>query len=206
MNRAFSQITGFEDGFKGISMMGRTDPLILKDVLEKHGLSWDQDDIEIFRQVYYGLLKEEMAAVDTAKVLCPGIADLLYILNQETGMTLGLLTGNWEQGARLKLRHFNIDPYFKLGAYADDESEREKLVPVAMNRYESLSGRSIPHKYVYVIGDTPLDIIAARPHGVRTVGVATGFHDIESIRRESPDMLFENFEDVERVAAYFREE
>ena len=60
-------------------------------------------------------------------------------------------------------------------------------------------------KDVFVIGDTPLDIIAARPHHVRTVAVATGFHDIESIQREKPDKLFESFEDVKSVLAYFKE-
>jgi len=204
MNRAFAHVYGFENGFQNVSMMGRTDPLIVKEVLKKHTIPWESNRIRTFQQVYYQYLEQELAAPVPEKFLCPGIADLLEILSADTEMVLGILTGNWERGAYLKLRHFQIEHYFKLGAYADDAAERVKLVPVALKKFEILYGQLIPSHDVYVIGDTPLDIMAARPHKAQTVGVATGYHNIESIQQENPDIVFENFKDVEKVAQYFR--
>jgi len=56
---------------------------------------------------------------------------------------------------------------------------------------------------VYVIGDTPLDVRCAKPHGVQTVGVATGFHSLEELVVEEPDYLFPNFENTEEVVKAF---
>ena len=204
MNRAFMHCYGFENGFQDISMMGRTDPLILKEALLKHGLPF-QEDIRSFQSVYYRFLEEELSKPASDKTLCPGIIDLLIKLHRDKTMTLGLLTGNWRRGAYLKLRHFQIQNYFYIGAYADDAEERSRLIPVALQRFRETAGISIDPSDVFVIGDTPLDIIAAKPHHVRTVGVATGFHDLESIRREHPDKLFKNLRDTDRVVRYFQE-
>ncbi|MBN2104532.1 HAD hydrolase-like protein [bacterium] len=204
LNRAFTHVYGFDNGFQNVSMMGRTDPLIVKEVLKKHRIPWEENRIRTFQQVYYQFLEQELAAPEPAKSLCPGITGLLKKLSADKKIVLGILTGNWERGAYLKLRHFQIEHYFKLGAYADDAAERVDLVPVALKRFEMLYGQSIPSHHVYVIGDTPLDIIAARPHKARTVGVATGYHNKESIQQENPDIVFESFQDVEEVAQYFR--
>jgi phosphoglycolate phosphatase len=203
MNRAFFHCYGFENGFQDINMMGRTDPLILKEALLKHHLPYTENTI--FQRVYYGFLEEELLKPASNKSLCPGIIDLLKKLNRENNMILGLLTGNWQRGAYLKLRHFQIQDYFLIGAYADDAEERSNLIPVALHRFREKTGTPIDPSDVFVIGDTPLDIIAARPHHVRTVGVATGFHDLESIRKENPDQLFENLKNTERVVKYFKE-
>ncbi|MBN1783018.1 HAD family hydrolase [bacterium] len=203
MNRTFHRLYGFENGFRDISMMGRTDPLILRDVMQQHGISIQDGDMIRFQETYYGLLEQELEHADVDKRLCPGILELLERLNQDKQMALGLLTGNWRRGAFLKLRHFQIDHFFRLGAYADDEAERVNLVPVAMNRFRDLFGHVPAPEDVYVIGDTPLDIRAARPHGVRTVAVATGFHEPEILKVENPDVLFESFEQVDSVIAYF---
>lgn len=204
MNRAFAHVYGFEDGFESISMMGRTDRWIVAEVLKKHELRWDEDQIRTFQQVYYQFLEQELSGPDPLKTLCPGISDLLKELSMDHTLTLGILTGNWERSARLKLRRFRIERYFKLGAYANDAEERVELLPVAMNRFQAYFGQSISPRNIFVIGDTPLDIIAARPHGVHTVGVATGHHSMESIRKENPDMLFENFLDMEKAVMFFK--
>lgn len=184
-------------------MMGRTDPLILKEALLKYQLPWTEE-IRTFQAIYYQFLEEELLNPVSEKSLCPGIVDLLKKISQDNTMVLGLLTGNWQRGAYLKLHHFQIQDYFIIGAYADDAEERSQLIPVALNRFRELIGKVVHPSDVYVIGDTPLDIIAAKPHNVRTVGVATGFHDLESIRQENPDRTFENFQHTESVYQYFK--
>ena len=64
----------------------------------------------------------------------PGIRELLDALEPRDDMALGLLTGNFEEGARIKLQHFDLWKYFRCGAFGDDASDRNHLVPVAMQR------------------------------------------------------------------------
>gem|GEM_PF-5107168 len=162
--------------------MGRTDPLILDEVLKSHALSGDEERIGRFRETYFRILQEEMDMPQEGKRLCPGIQPLLDALSRNPRITLGLLTGNWRDGAYIKLRHFGIYGRFELGAFADDSAIRTDLVPVAMERFHLRKGfRVAPHN-VAVIGDTPLDVACAKPHGTSTLAVATGLHTVEELR------------------------
>ena len=203
MERSFEKVYGLKDGFQDIQMMGRTDPSILQEALANHGLEWRGEEVERFRETYYRFLEEEIEIPRPGKRLCPGVPSLLAVLEEKSGFILGLLTGNWRSGAFLKLRHFEIDGYFTVGAFGDDSPRREDLVPIVVERFKKERGIRISREDVYVIGDTPLDVRCAKPHGVRTVGVATGFHSLEELAVEEPDYLFPNFENVEEVVEAF---
>ncbi len=203
MERAFEKVYGISDAFGNIPLMGRTDPSILMEVLEKQGLAWTEPETEKFREFYFWFLEEEIEKPRQGKRICPGVLPLLSSLQQEHDLELGLLTGNWRYGGQLKLRHFGIDGFFKIGAFADDSVRREDLVPIAMERYYNTSGIRLEKGEVFVIGDTPLDILCARPHGVRTVAVATGVHSLEQLKAENPDHAFENFLNLNEVLGVF---
>jgi len=199
MEKALIKIYGIENGFRGIEMMGRTDPSILRSVLTNHGLEWEENVIEKYKEAYFKFLRDEIDVPNSEKRLCPGIRELLERLSRKSDIFIGLLTGNWKTSGYLKLRHFKIDTYFKTGAFADDSEIREELVPIAIERIERQIGHKINKSQIYVIGDTPKDIRSARPHGVKTVGVATGIHSLEELREEGPDYLFEDFSEVDNV-------
>lgn len=201
MERAFEQVYGRSRALEGMSLMGRIDSSILQEALEHQGLPWREEEVERFKETYYGFLAEELQKPRTGKGLCPGIWELLLRLKAKDHITLGLLTGNWRQGGETKLRYFGIHQFFDLGVFAEDGLRREELLPVAMARYESLRGEEIPKDHVYVIGDTLLDIQSAKPHGVRTVAVATGIHSMEELKKENPDYLFPDFSNTESVLA-----
>jgi phosphoglycolate phosphatase len=204
MDRAFEMVYGFQDGFQDIEMMGRTDPSILKESLENHQIVWNVEEVERFREIYFRILEEEIDLPRPGMRLCPGIQILLDSLVNRTEFILGLLTGNWRTSAYIKLRHFGIDGYFTVGAFADDSALRKDLVPSALGRLKRDRGIEVAMEEVYVIGDTPLDIQCAKPHGVRTVGVATGFHSLEEIASENPDFIFRDFQDTEKVLEIFK--
>jgi phosphoglycolate phosphatase len=204
MERSFEKTYGLKDGFRGIQLMGRTDPSLLLEALEQHHLEWKDAEVEKFREYYYWFLEEEIEKPRPDKTLCPGVPSLLTALYRERDVVLGLLTGNWRYSGLIKLRHFGIDGFFTLGAFADDSIRREDLVPFALDRAAKASGIKPDKETVFVIGDTPLDIRCARPHGVRTVAVATGVHSLEALRSENPDYLFENFSDTDEVLRIFR--
>lgn len=203
MERAFEKVYGVPDAFGNTQLMGRTDPSILREVLDKQGLAWTESETEKFREFYFWFLEEELEKPRQGKRLCPGILPLLSSLQNKHDLELGLLTGNWRYGGQLKLRHFGIDGFFKIGAFADDSIRREDLVPIAMERYYNTGGIRLEKGDVFVIGDTPLDIRCARPHGVRIVAVATGAHSLEQLKAENPDHAFENFLSLDEVLGVF---
>ena len=200
MERSFEQIYGVSRGFEGVEMMGRTDPSILSEALKNHGLEYEEKGVEAFRELYYSILEHEIEVARPGKQICPGIVELLDAISCKSGIAMGLLTGNWKRSAHLKLHHFKLDTYFPFGAYGDDSALREDLVPVVIERFLRAScGTRLSPKEVYVIGDTPLDVQCARPYGVLTVAVATGFHSVEQLTESKPDFLFANLENTEDV-------
>jgi phosphoglycolate phosphatase-like HAD superfamily hydrolase len=203
MEIAFEQVWGIEHGFRDISMMGKTDPGILQEALTNQGLPWQEEKVRTYKHMYFDILEVEIQKPRSGKRLCPGIPELLKDLHKESHLILGLLTGNWRTSAFSKLRHFGIDHYFKTGAFADDSANREDLVPIAIQHlYQDLE-IIIEPKNIIVIGDTPLDIRCARPHGVKTMGVATGVHSVEELKKENPDFIFPNLGDTPQILALF---
>jgi phosphoglycolate phosphatase-like HAD superfamily hydrolase len=193
---AFRAVYGIRNGFEDIQMMGRTDPSILEEALNKHDISWDEEEVTRFRRMYFNVLEKEIKAPRRGKRVCRGVPGLLESLRGWHQCRLGLLTGNWRASAHLKLRHFNLDQYFETGAFADDSSDRNALVPVALDRFQEKFGLSVNKQDTYVIGDTPLDVKCAKPHGVRSVAVATGFHSVEELQAAAPDYVFKDFRDT----------
>jgi phosphoglycolate phosphatase len=203
MERAFEQVYGEPNALRGVQLMGRTDPSILLEALERQGLAWREDEAEKFREFYFWYLEEEMGKPRQGKTLCPGILPLLSMLQERRDLELGLLTGNWRYGGQLKLSHFGLDGFFQIGAYADDSMRREDLVPIAMERYFKTSGIRPEKSDVYVIGDTPLDILCAKPHGVKSIAVATGVHTLDELEAGHPDHAFRDLSNTAEVLDVF---
>jgi phosphoglycolate phosphatase len=204
MERSFETVWGIREGLRDIPLMGRTDPAIVLQVLRENGVPAADSEIEKFREYYFWYLEEEIGRDRPGKSLCPGILPLLSALSETHDVELGLLTGNWRYGGLLKLRHFGIDGFFRIGAFADDSMKRDDLVPIAMDRFHQAHGVRPSPESVFVIGDTPFDILCGKPHGVRTVAVATGVHAADSLAAESPDFLFADLTDTDEVIRVLR--
>lgn len=198
-NLAFRKIFGFKDAFENIEMMGRTDPLIVEEALKKFEVEADDDQIEKFRNLYYQILEEMIEEPHAGKRLCPGIDFLLNELEDNDNYIPGILTGNWRYSAYLKLRHFEIDGYFKTGVFADDTPNRDEMVPLAIHRVAEEFNINVSPEKIIVLGDTPRDIHAAKPHGAITIGVATGFHDIQELEEAEADYVFDDFLDYQKL-------
>ena len=112
-----------------------------------------------------------------------------------------LLTGNLQPNALVKLAAFGLDRWldFELGAYGSDPHEgRSDLVAIARERAEAKLGQPVEP---VLVGDTPLDVQAARDAGARAVAVMTGFADEEALRASEPDALLRDLSDTERALA-----
>ena len=109
------------------------------------------------------------------------------------------MTGNIEEGARIKLTPPGLWSYFSVGAYGSDDVDRRRLPSLAARRAHALVGYQFRPDEVLVIGDTPLDIDCARAFGAVAVAVATGQHSRADLLTHGPDLLFDDLSDVEGV-------
>jgi phosphoglycolate phosphatase len=127
----------------------------------------------------------------------PGVAETLAALDAADGVINSLLTGNLEANAAVKVGAFGLDRWldFEAGAYGSDPHERRSdLVAVARERAAERYGEATD---VVLVGDTPLDVLAAREAGARAVAVATGFADPDALRESEPDALLQDLSDTE---------
>ncbi len=155
---------------------GRTDGEIARALLLGAGVSAEQideraDEVrELCCQVY-----ARLCPLDLQHTVLPGVPELLTALSARQDLKLGLLTGNYEAVARLKLRRAGILHHFPpgQGAFGSDSEDRSMLPAIARRRAGTV-GSPYPRKKTVVIGDTPRDIACAQADGVRCLAVATG--------------------------------
>jgi len=105
--------------------------------------------------------------------------------------------GNIERGAWVKLKHCELDSYFSFGGFGSDSEDREQLIRIAIDRAKNIANREI--EKIFVIGDTPLDIIHGRAAGALTVGVSTGVYSYGQLGSYKPDFLFNDLLDVNSI-------
>jgi phosphoglycolate phosphatase-like HAD superfamily hydrolase len=199
MTRVFSDLFSIDDGFAGIQVAGRTDRGILQSALLRHGLDPDAAMVDAFRARYCRLLETEIQTDGPRKRVLPGVRELLDALSGRDGIVVGLLTGNFAEGARIKLEHFDLWRYSACGAFGDDAADRNELVPIAIDRVRMICGPAIPPEQVSVIGDTTHDVACARAGGARAIAVATGFDDLATLQASGADVVLTDFSDTTQV-------
>lgn len=174
---------------------GRTDPQIARMVLRDTGLTDRQieERFEHLWRVYLAGL-ERNATAERVRML-PGIAEIVDDLSREPGVTLALLTGNLEKGARLKLAPHDLNRYFAFGAFGSDSERREELPPVAVQRASEVHGHRVHGEDVVIIGDSIYDVRCGIPHGATTIAIASGKTSAETLRAENPRHFFHNATD-----------
>lgn len=187
---AFLKIYGIDAGIDIINPEGKTDQQIIIEVLEKKGII-KQDAIKKIKSCMQEMVRHYKTAPikpETAQItLIPGALELLKNLNN---CKLGLVTGNVEEIAYEKLNQVGIRDYFKVGGFGSDSAERYKLVNLAIER----AGNP---KIVFVIGDTPLDIEAARKSKYKpySIGVATGKYSFDELSKTKADLVVNSLDD-----------
>ena len=138
-------------------------------------------------------LPEAIAASEGYRVL-PGVSERLRQLSRD-GHLLGLITGNGDGAAFVKLSRGDLVRWFTFGAYATAGVERAGIVRRAVERGEAMLGCDVPNSDILVVGDTPLDIEAAHTADCTAVGVATGHYDAAALREAGADHVLETLEE-----------
>jgi len=182
---------------EGIPVAGRLDPLIMGEMLDAARVPRSADNLASFRRTY---ARHLVAHLDPQRGRAlPGVLPLLDALAERHGITLGVLTGNFEETGSLKLRHCGIDPArFHIAVWGDDSPHdppaRDHLPGVGLERYRARFGRGIDPRRVTVIGDTPHDVSCARAHGCRSLAVATGSFTMQQLEEAGADAVVPSLE------------
>jgi phosphoglycolate phosphatase-like HAD superfamily hydrolase len=191
--QAFHRLYGVAGAMDGVRPHGKTDHAICREAFAALGRA-EVEAAEIARvlEAYVPLLEEEVRASPGYTVL-PGVTALLGALCAR-GDLVGLATGNIERGARVKIERAGLNRYFAFGGFGEDGEDRVAIVRAAWERAEHVLGAGIDGRAIFVVGDTVLDVQAARDAGCVAVAVATGWEDEATLRASGAEHLLASLE------------
>ena len=196
-NYVCQSIYGVQTEIESFPRHGMTDTGILYGLLKKENV--EDDQIRNSMKKAFSAMVEYVSAnlkPDDYKLL-DNVSAVLEKL-QKSKYSLGILTGNLQAIASLRLEKSGISSYFVAGGYGDDSRVRSELVNHAIQRF----GKSIERENIYLIGDTPLDIRAARDASVNAIGVATGVYKSSDL--SGADLVLENFREEEKLFEFLK--
>ncbi len=180
---------GTAGDMEGYDFAGKTDDRIVTELLAGAGLSPTRiaAGIATARRLYLERLERDLDA--RRMRLLPAVVETLERLAAREGVALGLLTGNWEEGARIKLGRFDLNRFFAFGAFGDGVTDRAHLPPLALERAARIHGGSFLPEETLIVGDTSLDVDCGRRHGIAVLGVATGGTSADALRAAGADWV-----------------
>lgn len=203
--RALEDVYSITPPIDGYDLAGKTDWLIVTDLLHAAGL--EDKEIDAHREAAFTVYSRhvEVAAPVFNIRLLPGVRSLLDYLSHSTDFILGLVTGNVREAVPHKLRKAGIEPgLFKFGAFGNEHPDRNTLPALALYRLSQMLGSEPEPKNALIIGDTPLDIACARQAGLKVLSVATGHFDREALASHQPDFLLDDLSDLDQVMEVLR--
>lgn len=184
----------------GVPLAGRLDREIARLALAPHGV--DPVAVEAGLDELVSVMGGHYAAAvgrgDRLGHLLPGVTEAVSAL-RAAGIALAVVTGSARPVARAKLAAAHLDELFPVGAYGDEADDRAELVRLGIAGAEAHYGRRFPPPRAIVIGDTPLDVRAARIAGVRALAVCTGAVPRAALEDAYPDAVLDDLADTERV-------
>ncbi|MCG6918629.1 MAG: HAD hydrolase-like protein [Deltaproteobacteria bacterium] len=200
LNRAMEDLLGIPNGFRHIDFAGKTDFQIIREGLQKFDLL-DRDDLpDSLLARYLDHLRNEVT-MGRGHVK-EGVNELLHTVRGLKGFYLGLLTGNVEAGARLKLDTFDLNHFFPVGGFGDDSEDRNLLLPFAVKRLLDSESIALEYEQCVVIGDTPKDVECAQVHGACSIAVATGTHSLEQLKNTTADLVLSDLSNTEHIVEW----
>jgi phosphoglycolate phosphatase len=198
---AMRAVAGAAGPIETFDMSGKTDMQIVRELLVLDGAPAPRIEAQLpeVMERYRRLLEERLRPEHVRAK--PGILALVEALHADPAVTLGLLTGNMEPCARIKLAPLGINERFAFGAYGSDNADRYCLAEVAVRRALEHTGRAFSGDDVIVLGDSIHDVLCGRSIGVRAVAVATGRTSREALASAGPDALLDDCGDLRATLA-----
>lgn len=192
-HRAFEELYDVEVNVPDYTGKGVPDPAVaracFRGAIGREPEPEEMSKLMALRQRY---LVDEVASSPGYHVK-PGVPELLDRLTRE-GRLIGLITGNTEPAAHIKLSRGGLDRFFTFGGYGSDAEERIDVCRKALDRAALVAGDGFDRAGSIAVGDTPLDVQAGHGAGIRALGVATGEYSVGQLRDAGADWAVETFE------------
>ncbi len=181
---------------------GMVDNQIVVEVLKLHGLTEEQILEKLPQEIQAVIEYAETNKLEIKLDVLPGVFDLLKeIKNHNTPM--GVLTGNVEGLAWIKLDSVGLKDYISFGAFGSQAHVRSELVEIARENASKKFNKEYQTDDFVIIGDTPKDILCAREAGIKVIAIATGKFSYEDLQKENPDLLLESLEgNIQKVIEF----
>ncbi len=179
---AFDELYGIPADIGKFTDTGMTDPDVGRQTFE--AVLHRRPDRKEFarlleRRLHY--LHQTVSESGEYRVLA-GVPELLSRLIDD-GYLLGLVTGNLEAAAHIKLHRARLNRYFSFGGYGSDATDRGELTRIALRRGALVYGEPISADQAMVVGDTPHDVAGAHAAGMACLGVASHHFGVQELRQ-----------------------
>ena len=185
-HRAFSELYDVDVNVPDYTGKGVPDPTVglqcFQGALHRDPAAEEMERLIELRQRY---LAKEVESSPGYRVM-PGVEALLGRLLAEERL-LGLITGNTEPAAQIKLARADLNRFFAFGGFGSDADDRAGVCRAALERAEEAAGGRLDRGGSIAVGDTPRDVEAGHAAGIRVVGVATGQYEIEQLTGAGAD-------------------
>lgn len=197
LKAALSQVYGIKNPCYVPNMQGMTDLKIICATLtmEKLDLNTIKSGLNECMELMYSNLKTFLQNNDL--LILDGVKPLLETL-QKHEIPMGLVTGNIESIAWLKLEKVDLKKYFQFGGFGDKAMKRSSLIKDAITESEKCIGK-INYKNIFLVGDTPRDIVGGKKVGVKTIAVATGDFTSEQLNNAGADFILDNLKETKKI-------
>ena len=185
-SHAFERLHGVEADIGKHTSAGETDPFVARTTFEVViGRAPSLEELARLYAAYLLHLSDELGNATGYRVL-DGVEPILRTLGA-AGVTLGIVSGAMEGAARMKLMPGDLNRFFLFGAYGSDSPDRAAITELAMRKAERLLGEHIDRQDFFVVGDTPLDVLAATKAGATSIAVASGKYSVDELRDAGAD-------------------
>ncbi len=191
---AFDELYGIPADIGQFTDTGMTDPEVGRRTFE--AVLHRAPEAREFARLLERRLRHLRTAVEESETyrILPGVEELLDRLIDD-GYLIGLVTGNVEASAHIKLHRAHLNRFFSFGGYGSDSSDRGELTRVALQRAGLVYGAPIAAQQALVVGDTPNDVRGAHAAGIECVGVGSHKYDAEQLRQAGADYAITSLEE-----------
>jgi len=196
-SRALEELFGWHDELAYINFAGATDRLVFRRVVREHGQAVRAEDERRFFEALPRHL--ERLVRDAPHTLHRGVRRLLGVLHEHPRSLVGLVTGNIESCAHIKLDQFGLGAFFDFGGYGSDHENREEIARIALARARErlASGQRIGS--VFLVGDALSDVAAAKAVGAQSLAVTTGWHGRDELMAAGADAVLNDLSELDRI-------
>jgi len=195
--KTFASAFDLHHGSERMKFAGRTDVSLVREFFQINGIEATPALFEKFFGQYTFWLDHILGGSNGHA--CPGVFELIRDLQAlPNAPMLGLLTGNIQLGAEIKLRQYDLWENFVMGGFADDHEDRNYIAAAALERGRRVLGKDLQPQEVVVIGDTPFDVRCGKFIGAKTLAVATGGATLKELKACDADWAVE---DLTKISA-----